>query len=95
MLTKQIHYVYDVFDHLLATEVDTTGGGSYDKIEGYVLDISPDMPRANVPSTALAPPLLQFDGANNLTCRYLDAPSAMGVDARANANCTLNGQYAV
>src|SRR5581483_3634524 len=25
-LTEHVHYVYDVFDHLIATEVDPTGG---------------------------------------------------------------------
>ena len=36
MLTKHVHYVYDVFDHLLATEADTTGGGSYNVIQRYI-----------------------------------------------------------
>jgi RHS repeat-associated protein len=73
VLTKHVHYVYDVFDHLLATQVDTTGSGSYNQIEHYVLDVSPDIPAAGVPGTALAQPLLQFDGSGNLTTRYLEA----------------------
>jgi hypothetical protein len=71
--TKHVHYVYGVFDHLLATEVDTTGSGSYDKIEHYVLDVSPEIPSANVPGTALAQPLLQLGATGSPTIRYLEA----------------------
>jgi hypothetical protein len=73
VLTKHVHYVYDVFDHLLATQVDTTGSGSYDEVEHYVLDVSPEIPSAAVPGTALAQPPLQFDGSGNPTVRYLEA----------------------
>ena len=73
VLTKHVHYTYGVFDHLLATEVDTTGGGSYNLVEHYVLDVSPETPQAGVPGTALAQPAFQFDGSNNLTVRYLEA----------------------
>jgi RHS repeat-associated protein len=73
VLTKHVHYVYGVFDHLLATEVDTTGSGSYDKTEHYVLDVSPEIPSAGVPGTALAQPLLQFNATGTPTIRYLEA----------------------
>src|SRR5487761_1540978 len=73
VLTKHVHYVFDVFDHLLATETDTTGGGSYNQIERYVLDVSPEIPMAGVPGTDLAQPALQCDGGNNLKIRYLAA----------------------
>ncbi len=46
VLTKRVHYVYGVFDHLIATEVDSTGSGTYNKIEHYVLDVQPEAPRA-------------------------------------------------
>jgi RHS repeat-associated protein len=72
VLTKHVHFVYDVFDHLLATEVDTTGSGSYNQIEHYLLDVSPEIPSAGVPGTALAQPVLKFDGNNNLTERFLE-----------------------
>jgi RHS repeat-associated protein len=73
VLTKHVHYVYGVFDHLLATEVDTTGSGSYNQIEHYVLDVSPEIPSAGVPGAALAQPLLQFNGNGAPTIRYLEA----------------------
>src|SRR5487761_760419 len=73
VLTKHVHYVFDVFDHLLATEADTTGGGSYNQIERYVLDVAPEIPMAGVPGMALAQPSLEFDGDNNLKIRYLAA----------------------
>jgi YD repeat-containing protein len=73
VLTKHVHYVYDVFDHLLATQVDTTGSGSYNQAEHYVLDVSPDIPAAGVPGTALAQPLFEFDASDNLAIRYLEA----------------------
>ncbi|HVA46740.1 MAG TPA: RHS repeat-associated core domain-containing protein, partial [Pirellulales bacterium] len=81
VLTKHVHYVYDVFDHLLATEADTTGSGTYNEIERYVLDVSPEIPAAGMPGTALAQPPLVFDGSGNLIQRNLVAPSPAGVDA--------------
>ncbi|MGH7192046.1 MAG: hypothetical protein ACREJM_00760 [Candidatus Saccharimonadales bacterium] len=73
VLTKHVHFVYGVFDYLIATEVDTTGGGSYNQIEHYVLDVSPETPQAGVPGTALAQPVLKFDGNGNPTERVLEA----------------------
>jgi RHS repeat-associated protein len=71
VLTGHVHYIYDVFDHLLATEVDTTDDGQYDNIQHYVLDVSPEIPAAGIPGTALAQPVLQFNGNQNLTVRFL------------------------
>ena len=81
VLTKHVHFVYDVFDHLLATETDTTGGGSYNQIAHYVLDVSPEIPSAGVPGTSLAQPALVFDGSGNPTQRNLVGPDPAGVDA--------------
>ena len=66
VLTKHVHYTYDVFDHLIGKQVDDTGGGTYDRAEFYVYDGN------NV--------VLQFDASGNLTERYLNGPSASGVD---------------
>jgi RHS repeat-associated protein len=81
VLTKHVHYVYDVFDHLLATELDPNGGGQYTSIQHYVLDVSPEIPVAGEPGTALAQPVLVFDGSQNLIGRNLVAPDPAGVDA--------------
>ncbi|MGH7134287.1 MAG: RHS repeat-associated core domain-containing protein, partial [Pirellulales bacterium] len=81
VLTKHVHFVYDVFDHLIATEVDPNGGGSYTGIQHYVLDVSPEIPQAGVPGTATAKPDLEFDGSGNLIQRNLVALSPAGVDA--------------
>ncbi|HVA50387.1 MAG TPA: RHS repeat-associated core domain-containing protein [Pirellulales bacterium] len=81
VLTEHVHYVYDVFDHLLATEVDTTGSGTYNEIEHYVLDVSREIPAAGVPGTALAQPVFVVDGNGNLTQRNLVALNPAGVDA--------------
>jgi RHS repeat-associated protein len=78
VLTKHVHFVYDVFDHLIATEVDPNGGGTYTEVEHYVLDVSPEIPQAGVAGTALAQPVLQFDGSENLTVRYLVGPDPAG-----------------
>jgi hypothetical protein len=80
-LKQHVHYVYDVFDHLIATEVDLTGGGSYTQIKHYVLDLSPEIPAAGVPSTASAEPVLVFNGSSNLIGRNLVALNAAQVDA--------------
>ena len=66
VLTKHVHYTYDVFDHLIGKQVDDTGSGSYDRAEFYVYDGN------NV--------VMQFDASGNLTERYLNGPSASGVD---------------
>jgi RHS repeat-associated protein len=81
VLTKHVHFVYDVFDHLIATDVDPNGGGTYTEVEHYVLDVSPEIPQAGVPGTALAQPVLQFDGSENLTMRYLVGLDPAGQNA--------------
>jgi RHS repeat-associated protein len=81
VLKQHVHYVYDVFDHLIATEVDTTGDGTYNVIDHYVLDVSPEIPAAGVPGTATAQPALVFDGNGNLIGRNLVALDPAGVDA--------------
>jgi len=74
VLTKHVHYVYDVYDHLIGTELDPNGGGAYTSSEWYVLDLA-----ANPNAPAL--PVLQFDGGGNETYRFLNGPTAGGVDA--------------
>ena len=81
MRDRRVLIVYGVFDHLLATEADTTGGGSYNQIAHYVLDVSPEIPSAGVPRTSLAQPVLDFDGSGNPTQRNLVGPDPAGVDA--------------
>ena len=66
VLTKHVHYTYDVFDHLIGKQVDDTGGGTYDRAEFYVYD-------GNYV-------VLQFGLGGALTERYLSGPSASGVD---------------
>jgi len=67
VLTKHVHYTYDVFDHLIGKQVDDTGGGTYDRAEFYVYD-----------GNHVA---LQFGLGGALTERYINGPSASGVDA--------------
>ncbi|HJT35100.1 MAG TPA: RHS repeat-associated core domain-containing protein, partial [Pirellulales bacterium] len=81
VLTKHVHYVYDTLDHEIGKHVDDSGSGSYDRAEWYALDVSPEAPQANVPSTGLADPLLEFDQNGNLLYRYLNGPTPAGVDA--------------
>ncbi len=38
VLTKHVHYTYDVFDHRISKSLDSTGSGAYDRIEDYVYD---------------------------------------------------------
>ena len=37
VLTKHVHYVYDVFDNLIGEQDDDTGSGSYDNQQFYVV----------------------------------------------------------
>ncbi|MGH7193808.1 MAG: hypothetical protein ACREJM_09785, partial [Candidatus Saccharimonadales bacterium] len=79
-LTKHVHYRYDTLDHEIGKQVDDTGGGTYDRAEWYVLDVSPAAPLADAPSGALADPLLQFDPSCNLQFRYFSGHSPAGND---------------
>src|SRR5581483_5230594 len=36
VLTKHVHYVYDVLNNLIGEEIDDTGSGSYDSQQWYV-----------------------------------------------------------
>jgi len=74
VLTKHVHYVYDVFNHLIGMELDASGSGTYGSSEWYALDIGPD---PNAPAL----PVLQFDKNGNETQRFLDSPSASGFNA--------------
>ncbi|HVC96044.1 MAG TPA: RHS repeat-associated core domain-containing protein, partial [Pirellulales bacterium] len=73
VLTKHVHYVYDVFNHLIATDVDSTGSGSYDIEQHDVLDVTPEVPLAGLPGMAPAPPVLEFDAGGALTDRVFEA----------------------
>ncbi|HVC96161.1 MAG TPA: RHS repeat-associated core domain-containing protein, partial [Pirellulales bacterium] len=74
VLTEHMHYVYDVFNHLIGMELDASGSGTYGSSEWYALDIGPD---PNAPAL----PVLQFDNNGNETQRFLDSPSASGFNA--------------
>src|SRR5690348_8171880 len=66
VLTKHVHYVYDVFNDLIATQVDSTGSGSYNITQRYVVEGGQ--------------PVLEFDNSGNLIGRNLVAPNPAGVD---------------
>jgi len=74
VLTKHVHYVYDVCDHLIGKQLDSNGGGSYTSSEWYALDLG-----ANPSAPAL--PVLEFDKSGNDSYRFLNGPTAGGVDA--------------
>ncbi|HQU43047.1 MAG TPA: RHS repeat-associated core domain-containing protein, partial [Pirellulales bacterium] len=81
VLTKHVHYLYDVFDNLIGEEDDDTGSGSYDHEEFYAVDGIPQVPAAGQPFGQDAQPLLQFNGDGSLTVRNLLATNPAGVDA--------------
>jgi RHS repeat-associated protein len=91
VLTQHVHYVYDVFNDLIATEVDTTGDGTYNVVQHYVLDVSPQVPLAGVPGKAPAQPELEFDGNDNLIGRNLVALNPAHVDAVMAQEATSTG----
>ena len=79
VLTKHVHYVYDVFDREIGKQVDDTGNGTYDRSEWYTFDG--------------AQPVLHFGMTGNMTERDLLAPSPSGVDAVMAAEAiTTQGQ---
>ena len=65
--TKHVHYVYDVFNSLIATQVDSTGSGSYNITQRYVVEGGQ--------------PALIFDNGGNLIGRNLIALNPAHVDA--------------
>ncbi|HEX5245165.1 MAG TPA: hypothetical protein VFW23_18035, partial [Tepidisphaeraceae bacterium] len=66
VFTKHVHYVYDIFNDLIATQVDSTGSGSYNITQRYVV--------------VGGQPVLEFDNSGNTIQRNLVAPSPAGVD---------------
>ena len=86
VLTQHIHYVYDVFDHLIERDVDPTGGGAYTQVAHYVWDISSSAPGGDGgDGSALGAGeggvVLEFNGQQQLTNRYLNGPNASASDA--------------
>ena len=71
VLTEHVHYTYDVFDHRISKSLDSTGSGSYSRIEDYVYD-----------GNDVALDFVDPDGAGPqplaLATRYLDGPSNAG-----------------
>jgi RHS repeat-associated protein len=88
VLTKHVHYVYGVYDALIGESIDSTGSGSYDTTENFVLDVSPKLPVQVLSfSDAIDPSapddtVLEFiNGA--LAYRDLNAPGLSGTDVVA------------
>jgi RHS repeat-associated protein len=88
VLTKHVHYVYSVYDALIEEDIDSTGSGSYDTTENFVLDVSPKLPvqvlslSGTIDTSAPDDTMLEFvDG--NLAHRFLNAPAPSGNDAVA------------
>jgi RHS repeat-associated protein len=67
VLTEHVHYTYDVFNDLIATQVDPTGSGTYTITQRYVDEGGQ--------------PVLEFDNNGNLIQRNLVALDAVGVDS--------------
>ena len=66
VLTQHVHYVYDVWDHLIERDLDPNGGGTYTQIVRYVWDGD------NV--------VLAFNGSQQLIARYLNGPNTSAYD---------------
>ena len=67
VLTKHVHFVYDVLNQLIGEEDDDTGSGTYNQEQWYVVEGGQ--------------PALVFNGSGALVERNLLAPNAAGVDA--------------
>jgi RHS repeat-associated protein len=88
VLTKHVHYVYGVYDNLIGEDIDSTGSGSYDTTENFVLNVSPKLPvqvlsiSGTIDASAPADTLLKFVNGN-LVDRLLNALGLSGVDVVA------------
>jgi RHS repeat-associated protein len=83
-LTFHEHYVYDIYDRLIGTEIDPTGGGSYTSSQWFVYDAG------GIAGANSAPPsqggaggvgsnvILVFNGSGALTDRLLVVPPSGG-----------------
>ena len=76
VLTQHVHYVYDVWDHLIERDLDPTGGGAYTQIVQYVWD-SPLPPGQGQGEGGI---VLAFNGSQQLTARYLNDPNTSAYD---------------
>jgi RHS repeat-associated protein len=88
VLTKHVHYVYSVYDDLIEEDIDSTGSGSYDTIENFVLDVSPKLPVQVLSLSgtidASAPDDTVLETTNGaLAYRLLNAASLSGADVVA------------
>ncbi|OYV83355.1 MAG: hypothetical protein B7Z73_16075, partial [Planctomycetia bacterium 21-64-5] len=81
-LTSNVHYVYDVWDHLIERDVDPNGSGTYTQTVHYVWDASapPTLGDAGQPPSAPGKIVLAFNGSQELTTRYLNGPSTSAYD---------------
>ena len=90
VLTKHVHYVYGVFDHLIETEVDPTGGGTYTIITHNIYDLSKPVVTSEDATQPVEPGLmiaaagnvvLQTNGSQQITERILNGPITSAYDA--------------
>jgi RHS repeat-associated protein len=77
-LTQHVHYVYDVWDHLIERDLDPNGGGTYTQIVHYVWDqLSPLPPGEGQGEGNI---VLAFNGSQQLIARYLNGPNTDAFD---------------
>lgn len=62
VLTKHVHYTYDVFNNLLSQSLDSTGAGSYNQITYFVYDLTKPtgFPGQSLDPTAVDAAVLEF-----------------------------------
>jgi RHS repeat-associated protein len=82
VLTQHVHYVYDVFDHLIERDLDPNGGGTYTRIVHNIWDITapPSAGGAGLPPSAPGNIVLQTGGQQQLVARYLNGPNTSAYD---------------
>jgi len=82
VLTSHVHYVYDVWDHLIERDVDPNGSGTYTQTVHYVWDASapPTLGDAGQPPSAPGNIVLAFNASQQLTTRYLNGPNTSAYD---------------
>jgi RHS repeat-associated protein len=88
VLTKHVHYTYDVYDRLIGKQLDPTGGGTYTSAQWFAYDDNSDAPASAGSDTSNI--VFAFNGGGTMTHRLLNGPAVDQPLADENGSGTVS-----